>query len=139
MCVAPATTPNNEPVASSSRNPNGPHAAVGPATKNENQVDLTAVIPEALAKWPAKQSELQRSATLKHATPTEPGLTPAESGPNNNPVFENSDDVLEHLCRVAERIRKQRKIEELRRLIAGKSMHIRGESLNALAEPPPPK
>jgi hypothetical protein len=46
---------------------------------------------------------------------------------------------LEHLRRVAERIRKQREIEELRRLIAGKTTHARGESLDALAEPPPPK
>jgi hypothetical protein len=81
----------------------------------------------------------QRSATLQRATPTEPGLTPAESGSNNDPVFENSDDELEHLRRIAERIQKQHEIKELRRLIAGKTTHTCGESLDALAEPPPLK
>jgi hypothetical protein len=139
MRVAPATTTNDEPVASSSRGPSRPPGAVGPANKTETQVDLTAEIPEAPAERPAEQSESQCSATLQHATPTEPGPTPAESGPSDDPVFENSDNELEHLRRVAEQIRKQREIEELHLLIAGKTTHACGESLDALAEPPPPK
>jgi hypothetical protein len=108
-------------------------------TENETQVDLTADIPEALAERQAEQSESQRSAMLQHTTPTEQGQTPAEPGPITEPVFETLDDELEHLHRIAERIRKQRKIEELRCLIAGKTTHARSESLDALADPPPPK
>jgi hypothetical protein len=111
MRIAPATTPNDEPVASSSRDPDGPRVAVEPVTENETQVDLMAEIPEAPAERPAEQLTSQLSATLQHATPTEPGPSPAESGPNNDPVFENSDDELEHLRRVAKRIRKQREIK----------------------------
>ncbi len=103
MRVAPATTPNDHPVASSSRGPGEPCGTAGPATENATQVDLTAKIPETLAEWPAGQSESQRSAMLQHAPLTKPGLTPAESGPSDDPVFENSDDELEHLRRVAER------------------------------------
>jgi hypothetical protein len=51
-------------------------------------------IPKAPAEQPAEQSELQRSATLQHATPTEQGLTPAEPGPITEPVFESLDDKL---------------------------------------------
>ncbi len=98
-----------------------------------------AKIPEALAERPAEQSASQHSAMLQHQTPTKQGPTPAESGPITEPVFEDSDDELEHLHRVAERIQKQCKIEELRRLIAGKPTHARGESLEALVEPPLPK
>jgi hypothetical protein len=73
-------------------------------TENETLVDLTAEIPEALAERPAQQSASRRSVTLQHKTPTEQGPTPAESGPITEPVFENLDDELEHLRRVAEHI-----------------------------------
>ncbi len=139
MRVVPLMTPNNKHVASSSHDPNEPCAAAAPATGHETKVDLTAEIPDAPAEWPAKQSELQHSATLQHTTPTEPGPTPAKSDPNNDPVFESLDHELEHLRRVAERIQKQCEIEELRRLIAGKNTHACGKSLDALAEPPLPK
>ncbi len=66
MRVTPATKPNDEPVASSSRDPDGTRGAVEPATKNETQVDLTAEIPEASAERPAEQSASQRSTTLQH-------------------------------------------------------------------------
>jgi hypothetical protein len=102
-------------------------------------VDLTPGIPEAPAEQPAEQSESQRSATLQHVTLTKQGWTTTESSPSDDPVLENLDDELEHLRRVAERIWKQRKIEELRRLITGKSTYTCGESLDALAEPSPPK
>jgi hypothetical protein len=108
-------------------------------TKNETQVDLTVEIPEAPAEWPAEQSESQCSATLQYAAPTKKGQTLAEPGPITEPVFENSDDELKHLFRIVERIQKQREIKELHRLIAGKTIHARGESLNALTEPLPPK
>ncbi len=71
MRLALATTPKNEPVASSSRDPNGPCSAVEQVTKNETQVDLTAEIPEAPADRPAQQLASNRSATLQHQTLTE--------------------------------------------------------------------
>ncbi len=104
MCVALAMTPNDKLVASSSRDPNGPRSAVERATEIETQVDLTAEIPEAPAERPAEQSASQRSATLQHQTPTEQGPTPAETGPITEPVLENSDNELEHLHRITERI-----------------------------------
>jgi hypothetical protein len=91
------TTPNNEPVASCGRNPGGARGGARPATENEAQVDLTVQILEVLAERPAEQSESQYSATLQHTTWTEPGLTPAESSPSNDPVFYNWDNELEHL------------------------------------------
>ncbi len=54
MRVAPAMTPNDELVVSSSHDPDGPCGAVETATEIETLVDLTAEIPEALAEWPAK-------------------------------------------------------------------------------------
>ncbi len=75
--VAPVATTNDEPVTSSSRGPSMPRGAVGPANENETLVDLTAEIPVVQAEWPAKQSELQRSAILQHTTPTKLGPTPA--------------------------------------------------------------
>jgi hypothetical protein len=60
----------------------------------------------------AELMESHCSTMLRHLMPTEPG-------PSDEPTFDNSDDELEHLHQVAERIRKRREIEELRRLIAG--------------------
>ncbi len=133
------TTPYNEPVARSSCDPDKPCGAIEPATKIETQVDITAEIPEAPAEWPAQQLALQCSAMLQHQTSTEQGLTPAKSGLVTKLVFDNLNDKLEHLGCVAERIQKQREIEELRRLIAGKSTHACSQSLDALAEPLPLK
>jgi hypothetical protein len=101
MRITLATTPNDEPVVSSS-NLNGPCTAVRRATKNETQVDLTAEIPEAPAKQLAEQSESKRFAMLQHVTLTKPCPTPAVSGPSNDAVFEKLDDELGHLRRVAE-------------------------------------
>ncbi len=84
-------------------------------------------------------SQSRSAATLQHATPTKPGLTPAESSPRNDLIFEDSDNELEHLRFVAEPIQKQRKIEELRSLNAGKTTHAHGKLLDALAKPLPPK
>ncbi len=92
-------------------------------------------IPDALAEKRAMHLVLEHSATLQHQTLTEQGLTPAESGPITELVFENLDDELEHLRRITERIRKQRKYKELRCLIAGKTTHAHGKLLDALAEP----
>jgi hypothetical protein len=139
MHIALAMTPNDKPVASSSHDPNGPRGAVEQATKIEAQVDLMAEIPEAPAEQPAEQLVLQLSALLQHQTPTKQDLTSAQSGPITELVIENSDDKLEHLCRVAEHIQKQCEIKELRRLIAGKTTQARSESLDALTKSQPPK
>jgi hypothetical protein len=138
MCVALAITPNDELIASCSHS-SGLCGATGPATENETRVDLTAVILEALAERLIKQSELQRSATMQHATPTEPGPIPAESKPSNRPIFENSEDKLKHFCRITVQIQKQWEIIGLLHLIAGKTTHASGELLHALAKAPPPK
>jgi hypothetical protein len=111
MRVALATTTNDEPIASSSRGPSKSRGAVRPANENETQLDLTAQIPKAPAERPAEQSESQRFAMLQHATPTELGQTPAEYGPSDDPVFKNSDDELEHLHYIAERIQNSAKLK----------------------------
>ncbi len=55
------------------------------------------------------------------------------------PTFENSDEELEYLQREDAHLEKQREIERLRIRVLGKATHQRGKSLDALAEPPPPK
>jgi hypothetical protein len=123
--VIPVTLSNNDgPVAESSRT-----AAGRVATAGDCEIDLTDEAHRA-ADPSAGPLVSQLSATLVHPTPQE------DDAP---PIFENSDEELEYLWRKDDRLEKQREIKHLRTRVLCKATHQRGELLDALAEPPPPK
>jgi hypothetical protein len=115
---------DNGPIAESSRTAAG-HAA----TASDREIDLTDEAYRA-ADPPACPPVSQQSATLAHLTPEEDDALP---------TFKNFDEKFEYLQREDARLEKQHKIEHLRTRVLGKATHQRGESLDALAEPPPPK
>jgi hypothetical protein len=117
--------PNDELIAESSRGPAGRAATTG-----DHEVDLTNEAPPRAADPSAGPPISQCSATLGNPTPEEGDALPA---------FENSDEELEYWRREDARLEKQRELKRLCNQVLGKTIHQRGESLDALAEPPVPK
>jgi hypothetical protein len=90
------------------------------------QVNLTTEGPAQEAESSAGTTEAQRpkvSGQVEGSTPT----------------FDNIDDELAYYEALAARQYKERRLAELRQKVHGKATHLRGESLEALAEPPPAK
>ncbi len=90
------------------------------------QVDLTAEGPVQEAESSAGTTEAQR-----------PEASGQVSG--STPTFDNIADELAYYEALAAHQDKERRLAELRRKVHGKVTHSHGESLEALAEPPPTK
>jgi hypothetical protein len=71
----------------------------------------------------------------RHATMLRP-LTPKKG---EAPLFENSDEELEHLQHKNTRFKRQCKIDHLCAQVLSKKTHQRGESLDTLTKPLAPK